>query len=99
MFPLGRMFPLAVMHSPPPPSLAPLFCVAKRKTGNKGKSRKGFRAETIKKLSPRLKCYCFSHSSAPRIQNFLLPANHGDRQYFLVFFASSTLKFISPALQ
>ena len=48
----------------------PLFCGAKRKNGNKVKSRTDFKAETIKRLSPRLKCYCFSHSRAPRIQNF-----------------------------
>ena len=55
-----------------------LFCVAKRKNGNKGKSRKDFKAETIKRLSlSRIKCYCFSHSRAPRIQKVFLSANHG----------------------
>ena len=31
----------------------PIFCVAKTKKGNKGKKRKSFKAETIKRLSPR----------------------------------------------
>ena len=78
----------------PPP---PLFCIAKRKNRNKGKSRKDFQAETIKRLSPRLKCYCFGHSRAPRIQKFFLPANHGGRQYFPVFLGPSALKSILPA--
>ena len=44
---------------PPPPK--------KKKNGNKGKSRNDFKAETIKRLSPRSKCYYFSHSRPPRI--------------------------------
>ena len=39
----------------------PLFCVAKRKNGNKAK-RKTFKAETIKRLSLRSKLYCLNHS-------------------------------------
>ena len=58
--------------------------------GNKGKSRKDFKVEAIKRLSPRLKCYCFSHSRAPRIQNFFLSANHGGLQYFPVFLGPYT---------
>ena len=56
--------------SRPPPLPPPLFDIAKRK----GKQRKieSFKAETIKKLSPRPKCYYFSHSRAPRIQTFFL---------------------------
>ena len=56
---------------PPPPPLPPtLFGIAKRK----GKQRRieRFKAETIKKLSPRPKCYYFSHSRTPRIQTFFL---------------------------
>ena len=56
------------------------------------------KVETIKRLSPRLKCYCFSHSGAPRIQSFFLSANHDGRQYFPLFLGPSTLKSISPAL-
>ena len=81
-------------HAPP----HPLFCIAKRKNGNKGESRKDFKAETIKRLSPRLKCYCFSHSRAPRIQKLFLSANHGNQQYFPVFLGPSTLKSISLGL-
>ena len=76
----------------------PLFCIAKRRKGNKEKKIKNLKSETIKKLSPRSKCYIFSHSRGSRIQNFFLLANHDDRQYCLVFHGPSTLKFISPAL-
>ena len=34
---------------------------------DKEQKRKGFKAETIKRLSPRSKYYCFSHSRASRI--------------------------------
>ena len=52
----------------PPPSLPPLFCVAKRKKWKQKKKEKGFKAEIINRLSSRLKCYCFGHSRASRIQ-------------------------------
>ena len=80
----------------------PLFCIAKRRKGNKEKKIiKNLKSETIKKvkkLSPRSKCYFFSHSRGSSIQNFFLLANHDDRQYCLVFHGPSTLKSISPAL-
>ena len=60
--------------------------------------RKNLKAETIKRLSPRSKRYCFSHSRVSRIQRFFLSTNHGSRQYFSVFYSPSLLKFISPAL-
>ena len=68
-----------------------LFCIAKRKNGNKGKSRKDFKVGTIKRLLTRLKCYCFSHSRAPRIQKVFFSANHGGRQYFPMFLGPSPL--------
>ena len=77
---------------------AATFLQAKRKKENKGKKRKTFKAETIKRLSPSSKCYCFSHSRASRIQNFFLSPNHGGRLYLSVFHGPSTLKSISPAL-
>ena len=53
--------------------------------------RKGFKAETTKRMSPRSKYYCFSHSRASRIRNFSCwPTT--------VFHSPSTLKSISPAL-
>ena len=58
--------------APPPPQL---FCVAKRKKLNKGKKGKSFKAETIKRLPPKSKCYCFSHCRASRIEKFFLSAN------------------------
>ena len=72
-----------------------LFCVAKRKAKDE---RKSFNTETITRLSPSSKCYCFSHSRASRIQKFFLPANSGGQQYFLVFYGPFTLKCISQAL-
>ena len=42
------------------------FCVAKTKK----KKRKIFKAETIKRLSPRLKYYCFNHSECLEFKNF-----------------------------
>ena len=89
------MLPSTNLHPPPFPQL---FCDAKRKNGNKGKSRKDFIAETIKRLPPKIKGYYFSHSRAPRIQKLFLPAKQGGRQYFPVFLGPSTLKSISLAL-
>ena len=80
------------------PSPPQLFCVAKRKKLNKGKKGKSFKPETIKRLPPKSKCYCFSHCRASRIQQFFLSANHGNRQCFTVFHGPSTLKSIRPAL-
>ena len=54
----------------PPQTL--LFCITKRKKQDKGKKKTGFKAETIKSLSPRSKYYCFSHSRASRIRKFFL---------------------------
>ena len=42
--------------------------VGKGKREEKRK-KESFNAETIKRLSPRSKCYCFIHSGASRIQN------------------------------
>ena len=55
------------MPSLPPPHF---FAYQKEKRETKEK-RKSFKAETIKRLSPRSKCYCFNHSGASRIQKFL----------------------------
>ena len=76
----------------------PTFLRSKKKKGRQREKRKSFKAEAIKRLSPRLKYYCFNHSGASRIRKFFLSANHGGRQYFSVFHGSSTLKSISPAL-
>ena len=73
-----------------------LFCVAERIKGNR-KKRKSFKAETVKKLLPRSKCNCFSHSRASGIQKFFLSANSWPTIYFSVH-GLSTLKSISPAL-
>ena len=46
-----------------PSPLLPPFLRSKNKKGNQGK-----KAEIIERLSPRSKCYCFSHSRVFRIQ-------------------------------
>ena len=70
----------------------------KKKKGKEKEKRKTFKAETIKRLSLRSKCYCFSYSRVSRIQNFFWSANHGGRQYLSMFHGPSALKSISPAL-
>ena len=74
---------------PPPPPL--LFCVAKRK--KETKEIKSFKAETIKRLSPRSKYYCFNHSRASRIQRPTMVVD-----IFFQYHGPSTLKSISLAL-
>ena len=44
----------------------------KKKKQKQRKKRKGFEASTIKSLSLRSKCYCFSHSRESKIQKFSL---------------------------
>ena len=51
----------------------------------KQRKKKVFKTETIKSLSPRLKCCCFSHSRASRIQKCFLSVNYR-RQYFSALF-------------
>ena len=74
------------------------FCVWIQNMQNFRQKRKGFKAETIKRLPPRSKYYFFSRSRASRIQKFFLSANHGGQQYFSVFHGPPTLKSILPAL-
>ena len=52
-------------HTPPP-----TFLHSKNKKWKQRKKRKSFKAESIERLSPRLKCYCFSLSRVSRIQIF-----------------------------
>ena len=82
----------------PPLPPAYFFAQQKEKKKTKEKKRKIFKAETIKRLSPRSKCYCFSHSRASRIQKFFFSPNHGGRQYLPVFKGPSSLKSILPGL-
>ena len=81
-----------------PPCSPPTFLRSKKKKGKQRRAGTTFKAETIKRLSLRSKCYCFSHSRVFRIQKIFLSASHGGPQYFSVFRAPSTLKSISPAL-
>ena len=79
------------------PSFPHFFAQEKEKRETKEKT-KSFKAEAIKGLSPKSKCYCFSHSRAHRIQKFFFSANHDGWQNFWVFHGPSTLKSISLAL-
>ena len=63
-------------HDPPLPTTT-TFLRSKKKKRKPREKRTIFKAETIEKLSPRSKYYCFSHSRVSRIQKFLLSANHG----------------------
>ena len=45
---------------------------SKKKKEKQMKKRRSFKAEIIKRLPPRLKCYCFSHSRAPEFKFFLV---------------------------
>ena len=98
-------------YAPPPPLPPPthtythahtqtVFCVAKRKKGRQRKKRKGFKAKTIKRLSPKSKYYYFNHSRASRIRTFFLSTNHGDRRYFSVLHDPPhfEIHFAGPAL-
>ena len=76
----------------------PTFWWSNKKNGKQRKKRKSFKAATTKRLSPRSKCYSFSHPRASRIQKIFLSANHGDRQYFSVFHGPSTFKSISSVV-
>ena len=83
---------------PCPPLLFSTFLRSKKKKRETKKKRKGcFKAETIKRLSPRSKCYCFSHSRASRIQLFFVGQ---PRQPTILFSVPwpSTFKSISQAL-
>ena len=93
----GRRYWGAGVAIPPPP-LPRTFLHSKKKKRNQREKRKTFKAENIERLSPKSKCYCFSHSRASRVQSFFWLANHGGRQYLSMFHGSSTLKSISPAL-
>ena len=83
---------------PPRPLPFPTFLRSKKKKGRQKQKRKCFKAETIKRLSPRSKYYYFSHSRASRIRKSFLSVNHGGQHYFPVFHGPPTLKSISPAL-
>ena len=63
--------------APPEGPWHPLtFLRSKNKKEKQKKKRKNWKAETIKRLSPRSKCYCFSHSRVSRIQKCFLSTNH-----------------------
>ena len=77
-------------HAPPPPP-PHFFVQQKQKREAKKKERKSFKAETIKRLSPRSKCYCFSNG-------YYFIQEHLEFKYFSVFHGPYTLKSTSPAL-
>ena len=67
------------------------FLYSKNKKRKQREKRKSFKAETIKRLSPRWKCYCFSNV-------YCLILECLELKYFSVFHHRSTLKSIWPAL-
>ena len=69
----------------------PTFLCSKSKEGKQREKRKSFKAETIKRLSPNSKCYCFSN-----VYCFIV--GRLEFKYFSLFHGPSTLKSISPAL-
>ena len=69
----------------------PTFLCSKNKKGKQRENRKSVKAETIKRLSPRSKCYCFSN-----VYCFIL--ERLEFKYFSVFHDHSNLKSISLAL-
>ena len=73
---------------------SPTFLRSKKKKGRQRQKRKGFKAETIKRLSPRSKYFCFSRSRPSR--KVLLSTNHGGRQYFSVFHAPPSMLHPPP---
>ena len=70
---------------------SPLFLRSKNKKVKQRKKRKSFKAEIIKRLSPRSKYYCCSN-----VYCFIL--ERLEFKYFSVFHGPSTLKSISPVL-
>ena len=69
---------VAALPPPPPP---PTFLRSKKKKGRQKQKRKGFKAETIKRLLPRSKYYCFSYRIRLEFENFscrlTMVADHG----------------------
>ena len=87
----------AIPLPPPPPHF--FGSKKKREANEQAKKRKSFKAETTKRLSPRSKCYSFSHSKASRIQFYSghpTMVTDNTRQCSMAF---SILKLISPTLQ
>ena len=88
------------MLPPPPPH--PTFLVWEKEKGKLREKRTIFKAETIERLSPRSKCYYFSHCRVSRIQKFFLSANHGTDNtfqcsmplYYEIHFAGPGIRFI-----
>ena len=71
---------------------APLFCVAKRKKGNKEKKERASKQKL-------LKCCRQGQNVTVLATPERLESNYGGRQYFSVFHGPTTLKSISPALK
>ena len=72
----------------------PTFLHTKKKKGRQRQKRKGFKVETIKRLSLRSKYYCFSHSRASAIRKFFLSTT-GQLWWLTVLFSECPS---SPAL-
>ena len=75
----------------------PLFCVAKRKKGDKGKKERASKQKLLKGCHQGENIIILAILEHLEFEKFL-SANHGGRQYFSVFHGLPTLKSISPAL-
>ena len=76
-------------------AMTPTFFRSKNKKGKQRGKRKTFKAETVKRLSPKSKRHCFNHSRASRIQKIFL---FRQQRWSTVFCGPSTWKSISSAL-
>ena len=59
----------------------PTFLRSKKKKWRQMEKRNDFKAEIIKRQSPRSKYHCFNHSTASRIRKFFLLANYGRHSF------------------
>ena len=77
-----------------------LFCIAKKKTKTIEKQRKkekNFKAEALKRLSRKSKCYFLAILERREFKTFFCRPT-GDKEYFWVFCGPSIFESISPVL-
>ena len=76
-----------------------LFCLAKRKKGNKGKNEIVSKQKLLKGCHQGQNATVLAILQRLKFKKFFLLASHGVQQYFSVFYGPYTLKTISPALE